>query len=79
MCEDRYHLIGHALGITRGGAFPSKFFERLLRREAGHRRLGRASTHYVCDEVLQRDGGKAVCCGCTGHECIQLTSEEKNV
>jgi hypothetical protein len=37
--EDRYHFTGHALGIARGGAFPSEFFERLPRRQAGHGRL----------------------------------------
>lgn len=27
------------------------------------------TTHYVCNEIMQRDGGKSVCCGCNGHEC----------
>lgn len=25
--------------------------------------------HYVCKDVLERDGGKARCCRCTGHDC----------
>ena len=48
--------------------------------EHKHGDEGRGSTHYVCEEILQRDGGKALCCGCTVHECNeQLTSEEKKV
>ena len=32
------------------------------------------------DHLLPNTATKAEqCCGCTGHECIQLTSEEKNV
>ena len=27
------------------------------------------STHYACDEVIKRDGGKAKGCCCTGHQC----------
>ena len=31
-------LVGHALGIALGSAFPGQLLQRLLRREAGHRR-----------------------------------------
>jgi len=27
------------------------------------------TTHYACKEVMERDGGKAVGCCCTGHKC----------
>lgn len=27
------------------------------------------TTHHACKEVMERDGGKAVGCCCTGHEC----------
>ena len=36
MREDCRHLVGHAFGIARGGAFPGELLERLLRRQAGH-------------------------------------------
>lgn len=32
---------------------------------------GEGSTHWVCAEVFERDGGAAVCCECTGHECAE--------
>lgn len=30
---------------------------------------GEEGTHYVCQEVLELKGGKATCCGCSGHKC----------
>jgi hypothetical protein len=36
------------------------------------------TTHHACDEIMQRDGGKAIGCCCTGHECRATpTSEEE--
>ena len=32
------------------------------------------TTHFACKEVLERDGGKAIGCCCTGHKC--KTDEE---
>lgn len=34
------------------------------------------TTHFVCAEKLAEDGGKAVCCGCTGHECLSLPEQK---
>lgn len=28
-----------------------------------------SETHYACDEVMKRDGGKALGCCCTNHQC----------
>lgn len=36
------------------------------------------TTHYVCDEILKRDGGKAIGCCCTGHEC-KVTKKQDNM
>jgi hypothetical protein len=30
------------------------------------------TTHHACDEVIERDGGKAVGCCCSGHERLLL-------
>lgn len=36
------------------------------------------TTHHACEEVMERDGGKAVGCCCTGHKCKeQNTLEER--
>lgn len=32
-------------------------------------------THFVCNEVMERDGAKSIGCCCTGHKCA--TAEEK--
>lgn len=32
---------------------------------------GDEGTHFVCNEILARDGGKSLCCGYTKHECKQ--------
>lgn len=28
------------------------------------------TTHYVCQEQLEKHGGKATCCFCANHKCI---------
>lgn len=33
------------------------------------------TTHYACKEIINRDGGKAVGCCCTGHKCNTAPAE----
>lgn len=34
-------------------------------------------THYACDEMIKKHGGKTKCCGCTGHKCTDQSSEDR--
>jgi len=34
-------------------------------------------THYCCDEILEREGGKAQCCECSGHKCKNNEDDEE--
>ncbi len=38
---------------------------------------GQEGTHYSCDEQLKDLGGKAMCCGCTGHKCNPNPTEKR--
>lgn len=38
---------------------------------------GDESTHNCCPEILEKMGGKAICCGCTGHKCVNTTETIK--
>lgn len=39
---------------------------------------GQDDTHYACDQMVAKHGGKVRCCGCTGHTCqpIKITPNE---
>lgn len=41
------------------------------------KKYNRHTTHYVCNEILKRDGGKAIGCCCSGHSCKKLDHECK--
>lgn len=36
--------------------------------------MNNSETHTACAEVIERDGGKAVCCDCNGHACKKTPS-----
>lgn len=38
---------------------------------------GEEGTHYACQEMLKKYGGKTGCCRCNNHECKETNSENK--
>lgn len=37
---------------------------------------GSEGTHRACQEIIEKYGGKAVCCECNGHRCKDFCYDE---
>ena len=40
---------------------------------------GQEGTHFACQEMVEKYGGKTQCCGCTGHKCTPTTPENRKI
>ena len=38
---------------------------------------GEEGTHYVCDNRLKEEGGKAICCECNPHEDCDMNNKKE--
>lgn len=69
--------------------FPSekKIYKRVMKDMTKNRKIddtkpfvhGQEGTHFACQEMVEKYGGKTQCCGCTGHKCTPTTPENRKI